>query len=226
LFLKALHFLKPRQKATCDSAMKTLLKTFLIMAIVLCGCRAKRSSSGPAPVFAAGYFPLTPGSTWIYEGVENALGRTFTESMLRDTMLAGRTYAQQVHFDVQRGKWSRFYRRSGDTVFVLQGAADDEIFLIEKPGAKWSVGRSDGTGSETEDFEVVEFSGAHDVGGKTFKDVMHVRSSLSSRLNGEYFTAESDLYFARNVGLIEVKRVLDGGRTEVFVLKHVVVEGL
>ncbi|MES2766074.1 MAG: hypothetical protein V4642_09410 [Bacteroidota bacterium] len=110
--------------------MKTLLKTFLIIAIALCGCRAKRTTVGTAPLFAAGYFPLTPGSTWIYEGVEDASGRTFTESMLRDTALAGRTYAQQVHFDVARGKWSRFYRRSGDTVFVLQGAADDEVFLV------------------------------------------------------------------------------------------------
>ncbi|MES2766571.1 MAG: hypothetical protein V4642_11920 [Bacteroidota bacterium] len=201
----------------------------LIMAIVLCGCRAKRSSNGPAPLFAAGYFPLTPGSTWIYEGSSDASGRTFTESMLRDTVLAGRTYAQQVHFDVQRGKWSRFYRRSGDTVFVLQGAADDEIFLIEKPDAKWSVSRSDATGSETEDFEVVDISGVREIAGKTFKDVVHVHCSLTSLFKGEYFTAESDLYFSRNVGMIEVKRVMESGeglKTNVFVVKHFVVEGI
>ncbi len=209
--------------------MKTLLKTLIILAAALSACRSERGSSGPAPTFVPGYFPLTPGSTWVYEGGDDATGRTFTEGIRADTVLGERTYAQRVHFDAVRGKWTRLFRRSGDTVFLLQSAGVEEVFLIEQVGAAWSVSRSDGTQSETEDFTVVNSSGAVDVAGRTFKDVVLVHSTLNSRFKGENLVAEMDLYFARNVGLIESRQVVESGtgfRRESFVVKHVVVEGL
>jgi hypothetical protein len=194
---------------------------FTILAL-LYGCRnnnngnpdaelqSLKTDSLPAETRDLGFYPLTHGSHWRHIHSDFS-PQGFMTKVLGDTIINGSTYAQIAELDMQGEPILARdnYRKSNDTVFaIMNGDSTEKIFLIERVGATWTQPGGQDKYQFKESFSVLEMQPLRVVNGKDYEDVLHVRCKTYRRNDNEPLY-EHDMYYARNIGMIEEKRTMD-----------------
>ncbi|HVZ39025.1 MAG TPA: hypothetical protein VHI13_07090 [Candidatus Kapabacteria bacterium] len=188
--------------------MRTSFSLALLVALVaVAGC------SNPAAPGAPGtYFPATVGSAWLYTD-----GRSiFTMNVMSDTVVDGTAWhVMMSYFNnvtshvLQRNVGGVHYRRTIDSTL-------EWTLLDETAGGSWNY--VDTAGALHYQCSTVEHLDSRYVWNRTFSDLLRVHVLTYALPPYTETTAESDYYYARNVGLVQV--VTRGSADTLYLLNY------
>ncbi|HYF03096.1 MAG TPA: hypothetical protein VEC36_06960 [Patescibacteria group bacterium] len=190
--------------------MKKLLKPAILAGMLLLGSCDDETATNPTPQNAVNYFPLTYGSTWTYELTTDGVSSTTKDSITGDTLINGRSYVNILSYTAGTTPYSytESYRKNGDTIFIRHENTD-LITLIGRSGSMWRETITADNYENKTTYSVVHSGVTHTVEGTTYSDAIHVKKIQVITTTGVRDTLRSDIYFAKNVGLIE--QVLPSG---------------
>lgn len=201
--------------------MKRIL--LLVIVIAFIGCK-KDNSDAPTSNYI--YLNTKPASTWTYHEVNNSTGTTQISdytitSSSNDSSINGRNYHvyhysyggsqylsktnnNYYEYDPIPGGFGEAVERWYLTDNTSKGASWTQDFSIVVPG--FPLGKVPVKVSNT----IAEKDIERTVSGITYKNVIHVKTTISSSLIPESgITSEIDSYFAPDYGLIENSTVVD-----------------
>lgn len=166
------------------------------------------------------YQPWCDGSQYTY--VDTSFGGSATTSattmhLVADTTIDGKIFSKTVTDGGGSNNTSYHNCTNGITTVIAYSATtvggstvDKSVntFLKENEavGATWQDQNLNGSGQTiVYDYEIISKGGNRTVLGVTYNDVIHVHqtASIEVPILGNIVTAETDYYYARNIGLIE-----------------------
>ena len=192
---------------------KTLLLLFLCATLFSC----KKSSETPDSGNNS-YQPVSKGSYWKYSNTSRfgTSLSTITMTGEKATIAEGRVFHQYTvtySGSVSTG-YGYFYAESGmvmsvtvpmdgESLFLKEGAAVGETWLLKKPLSPAATGIIDFPYTEPYVIivKVIERDISRTVAGKTFKNVIHTQHI--KQLNSGATISLEDYYIAKGVGMIE-----------------------
>ncbi|HYF03489.1 MAG TPA: hypothetical protein VEC36_08935 [Patescibacteria group bacterium] len=155
------------------------------------------------------YFPLSEGSTWVYEEIKNndtTLALAFVY-ICGDSIVNNNRYKMLCNQSLKNPKNQKaLLRVSHDTVFGFTGE-NDEIILIAKRGAIWADTLRGYHQYITIVSKVIDDNLRYELDNQMYDSVLHIQNLTTSH---EFYTDDStvtqeDFYFGKNIGLLEVK---------------------
>ncbi len=184
--------------------MKNTICTILFTAAALIGSCTDDNSVTPTPISDI-YFPLSTGSTWTYE-ISGGGKATRSKDSVTGTNIANGIQYHDIFITISNPanpySYTESYRKSNDTLYLLNGKTDN-IVLIAKNNAVWTSSASNDTFSQNDTSTVVESGISHTVNGTAYNNVFHVRQVRTVLLQGKATVTEFNIYYAKNIGLIE-----------------------
>ncbi|GAB3925582.1 hypothetical protein [Mucilaginibacter myungsuensis] len=221
-----------------------LLWATLICLVTILGCKQSDKTTSDS------YHPLTPGTTWTYKLERDGVaGADEVISTVKDESKTfhGKTYHLiATHFKMNDSLSNDWFARTGHIYYqreLKQGtsfedeAADESVYLDDsKPvGVEEKVFETEmPMGKTSATIELVEKGITRQVNGKDYKDVLHVRRTISLSMKmpnmgdmlgdtsikikgnvdgmdmGLDQTLAIDLYLAKGVGIIELGMTSNG----------------
>jgi hypothetical protein len=184
--------------------MKNLLLSILLVSLAaVVGCSNNDSTTNPGNTTGTGkdsYFPIAVGNSWVYKTQDSTATRTITGT----TTFSGKTYFQVM--DYSEGT-SGMIRRDGAIVYAMLpsdffGTLKEVTQLNETVGASWSYDLTV-LDSQHFAFNTVAAGLTHTTNGDTYTDVLKVHQHVTGSVFGSAIDEESDIYYAKGVGLIE-----------------------
>ncbi|MEI2747545.1 MAG: hypothetical protein V9E88_02140 [Ferruginibacter sp.] len=165
------------------------------------------------------YQPWCDGSVYTYVDTTGAGATTTSQTLdiLADTTIDGKTFHK-----TDAGSSSNLSYQNctnGVTTLVAYnpvgtgGSTVERINTVpikenEPVGATWQEVNAVTGGNAVYDYEIISKGSSRTVLGVTFPDVIHVHQTLSTEVFGISIPqAETDYYYAKNVGLIEAYTV-------------------
>jgi len=188
----------------------SLLSSLLIASTLFLFTQCKKDDSSPTPTTSANYSPLTVGTTWTYTYTEDTTVNTYDVTVTdKDTSVNGRTYkvlagSNNMGNTYEAKEDSNYYRFSS---FAGIGSIEELYLKDNRPiNSPWTVNATftyPGTPlplTANLTYNITEKGISHDVNGKTYKDVIHVKVDISVISNA---IGTADFYYANGIGLID-----------------------
>ncbi|MBL7989716.1 MAG: hypothetical protein JNJ94_16770 [Chlorobi bacterium] len=173
----------------------------MVFSVLLAACSDSSTPTDPAtPNSQESYFPLTKGSTWMYNGLV-----TYTATMEGDTIVGGKTY------QISRGSTggtSLVRKESGNYYQTLITPPNfTEIPMLKENAPEGTSWEYDGVANSTLNHYVYVLEKRdlkYTVNGKEYSDVIKVNLKDTLKISGISINSQSvDYYYAKGVGLIE-----------------------
>lgn len=199
--------------------MKIARLAFLTVLTLGFSCKKKDSNTPETP--AEKYMNLSSGNTWTYETVNNLTVTTTSNtatSTNKDTSIAGKSYHV---FTNSSGAANDYYNITGNDYYTFRNlvafgsSSVEHIYLKDNAtaGTSWSqtitIAPFSGVPTTvplTITNTIAEKNTSRTVNGKTYNNVIHISTSLSSAsLPAGSLTTDIQSYYAPKYGLIESK---------------------
>lgn len=184
--------------------MKSIILTLCVLVTlsVVSGCSDNPTAATDSSVDS--YFPTTLNSTWSYQGTALQGPVSYSLTIVGDTVISGRHYARAVNSSSGAG----LIRRDGSTYYQIVPNSNDEqpVLKTDGIGATWSYEVSVSGNANFYEYTLTATGLEKTVNGTLFKDVLqvHSKASLKNPFGGGWQVYnEGNVYYAKNVGLIE-----------------------
>ena len=199
----------------------------LLIATIFVGCK-KDSSNKTTPPGSSTYFPVTAGSSWVYNNaITNGATNTNTITMTGKTVVInGKTYYSALSITPTKETDTTYYYAE-DHDYAIRGsnaAAGVTIELqagndAQPVGYTWTTAPSDngtiaGLPAQTVN-TIVEKNVSRTINGKVYTNVIHTRANLQYNTGTGFLTvAVYDIYLAMGIGLVEADSSIGGALYE------------
>jgi len=170
-----------------------------LAAVLITGCSDNPTSNPSGSNGSGSYWPKSKGSYWTYTG-----NLSYTITAGNDTMVNGKSYTIMTS-TASPNSLFRFENGSYYTA-DLQGLQQTLFLKDAGVGTTWGFDLNVNGIPNHHDHTIEEVGITHVVNGRTYNDVIrvHSKSSMTHPITGDPVVYnEGNLYYAKNVGLIQ-----------------------